>query len=369
MNRKVKYAFLGLAFWLLLFLGWEWWRSYPKVRLTPISHPKTKEAKVDSVLVQSLADFLIPGIAVGIVRDQKVTYLKAFGFSDLGAKDSLHLESQMAVASVSKVFTALALANFCLEQGILLDTTLSAILPKGKELPKEFDSLTLRELLEHRSGMSDSRSISNVVLGDEKRQLDLLTDQLKSPDPENSAYQYADVNFDLIGLVMEVIAAQPFETLIQETTLKDAGMNQSFFPKEQSDTLHGHKQTFLWKRFQATKFKLERYPSPSSGLILTPKDLSKALLHLCRGDMGSFSEELDWLSNSGEIPAGFQKIRLNDKDFWGHYGEQDGFSSLLVYAPNQEIGLFLLSNLEDKRDFRKRIAEAVLRTIDPAPRR
>ena len=367
MNWKVKYAILGLACWLALFLAWEWWSSYPRVRLTPISHPKNTEAKIDSVVVQSIIDFFLPGLVLGIVYEEKVTYLKAFGFSDLKTKDSLSLESKLPVASVSKIFTALCLANFCLDREIPPEATINAILPEGNKLPDEFDRLTLSELLEHRSGLSDSRSFGKGLRWDQKRQLENLPYHLQSPDLENKAYLYADVNFDLIGYVMEVIAEQPFETLIQETTLADAGMSQSLFTTLLAENIHGHEQTFLWKRILPTKLKLERYPSPSSGLVLTPKDLSKALLHLCRGEMGTFASEMDWLKGSTNFPAGFQKITLNGIDFWGHFGEQDGFSAVLVYSPDREIGLFLLANAEDKQGFRKQIPETLLRSIIPTP--
>lgn len=366
MNWKIKYLILGIAFWLLIFLGWEWWSSYPKVRLISVAHPESKAGKIDSILIRSLGDFLIPGIAVGIVEDEKVTYLKAFGYENLRTKDSLTIQSQIPVASVSKIFTALSLANFSLENRIPIDTGFNSVLPADKKLPEEFDEISIRDLLQHTSGLSDSRSFRNLIARDEKRQLRLLPDYLKTPDKEDPEYHYADVNFDLIGYVLESRSNEAFHELIKANTLEAVGMQESYFATEKSSgSFQGYKQTFLWKRIQTTDLEFERYPSPSSGLILSPEDLSKALLHLCRGSMGTFDDELRWLQGSSGTPAGFQKITLNNIEFIGHFGEQGGFSSLLLYSPSLEIGLFLLSNSQDKNDFRKIIPSEILKIIAP----
>ncbi|MFN3998153.1 serine hydrolase domain-containing protein [Algoriphagus sp.] len=366
MKRTKKYILLGLAFWVFLFLGWEWWNSFPKVRLTPISYPETKEAKIDSVLIQGLSHYLIPGMAVGIIENEKVTYLKAFGFENLQTKDSLTVQSLIPVASVSKIFTALTLANFALENELSIDTTINSILSSEKRMSAEFNDITLKNLLNHTSGLSDNRGISSLFINKDKRNLAHLPNQLKVPNLSKLDFQYADANFDLIGYLMEAIEGRPFEEIAKERTLQAGGMKKSHFVTEwPTDTLGitGHQRTFLWKRIEKKVLKLERFPSPSSGLILTPHDLSMALLHLSREDMGIFGDELAWLKNDTDFPVGFQSIDLNGSIFIGHFGDQGGYSSLVVYSSELELAFFLVANAEDHPDFRKAIAAEVLKII------
>ena len=365
MNRKINYSILAVVFWFALFLAWEWWQSFPRVRLTPISIPESKEAKIDSLLIQSLTQFLIPGMALGLIEDNKVTYLKAFGYGNLETKDTLTLQSGLPVASISKIFTALSLANFALGKEMSLDTAFNSLLPRNKKLAPEFDDISLRDLLEHTSGLSDRGKLKNILVGEEMRHLSKLPETLNSPR-ENKETQYADINFDLIGYVLENCAKVPFDSMIHQNTLIPGGMERSYFLSEEpSDSfpIVGYKNTFLWKRLQSTKLKTERYPSPSSGLIVTAEDLSKALLHLCRSDMGNFAEELRWLKGESETPAGFQKITLNDQQFVGHFGEQGGFSAILFYSSELEIGFFLLTNAKDNYDFRQKIPSEILKII------
>lgn len=368
MKRTINYILLGLALWFLLFLGWEWWHSYPKVRLTPISFPKSKEAKLDSLISQNLPENLIPGLAVGIIENEKVTYLKAFGYQNLKTKDSLTLQSLIPVASVSKLFTALTLANFALEKGLTIDTSFNSILPRQQRLSAEFEKISLADLLNHTSGLTDQSSIRTLFSSKENRKLSNLPKILKSPNLENRNFNYADVNFDLIGFLLEALEEGTFEKMTKERTLLPSGMETSHFVVEwPSDSLFvsGYQQTFLWKRLEARALKFERFPSPSSGLVVTPDDLSKALLHLSRENMGIFGDELIWLKNGSAIPAGFQSIQLNNSNFIGHFGEQGGFSSLVIYSSELDLAFFLVSNARDNSDFRQKIAGKILKILIP----
>lgn len=368
MKRIINYILLGLAFWFLLFLGWEWWRSFPKVRLIPISFPESEEAKLDSLITQSLPENLIPGLAVGIIKNEKVTYLKAFGYQNLKTKDSLTLHSLIPVASVSKLFTALTLANYAVEKRISIDTSFNSILPSSQRLSADFENISLADLLNHTSGLTDQSSIRTLFSSRENRKLNNLPKILKAPNLENRSVNYADVNFDLIGFLLGALEGETFEEVTKKRTLlPSAMMNSSFVMEWPVDSLSasGYQQTFLWKRLEARPLKFDRFPSPSSSLAVTPEELSKALLHLSRENMGIFGDELEWLKNGESTPAGFQKIKINNSDFIGHFGEQGGFSSLVIYSSELDLALFLISNAKDNSDFRRTITEEILKNIVP----
>lgn len=367
MNQKIKYLLLGLVFWFLMFLGWEWWKSHPRVRIMPLSFPETPEEKIDSLLVQSLNQFLIPGLAVGIIEEERVTYLKAFGFENLETKDSLTLKSRIPVASVSKIFTALNLANYALEKQISIDQSVNFLLPDGRKLGSEFSKITLLDLLRHTSGLKIGLDINHLLPSGRNNPLELLPESLKTPDQRKKEFHYADINFDLIGYLLESASGIPFEMNSQERILNQGGMKESFFVTEwpSENFPVGYQRTFLWKRLEPRKMNFQHLPSPSSGLFVTAEDLSKALLHLSRGEMGTFSDELAWLKNGSETPAGFHEITLNQSNFIGHFGAQGGFSSVLAYSPDLDIAFFIISNGRDQDDFRNRISIEILKILNP----
>ena len=368
MRRYSKYLLFAIAFWLVLFLSWEWWYSFPKVKWTPVSFPQSQEEKIDSILVQSLSEYLIPGIAVGIIEEGKVTYLKAFGYENLETKDTLNLQSLLPVASVSKIFTALTLANYALEKGIDINEPVNSLLPKGKKLSPEFSKISLRDLLSHTSGLKVGMDINHILPSGKNRPLQQLPNSLKTPNTHKKEFHYADINFDLIGYLLENHANEPFETLSLKRILSQGGMKESSFVTQwpvENLTLIGYHKTFLWKRLESRKLNFQHLPSPSAGLFVSGYDLSNFLHQLSRGEMGIYSEELAWLKNGSDIPAGFHELRFDQFRFIGHFGGQGGFSSVLAYSPDLDIAFFVISNGRDQTDFRYQISLEVLKILNP----
>lgn len=366
MNQKIKFSIYGLVFWFLLFLAWEWYFSHPKVSLPPISFPKSKEQKIDSILVESLTRYLIPGVALGVVEEGKITYIKSFGYQNLAKKDCLRITTPVPVASISKLFTALATAEYFGDQGLPITTPISELINAELEFPEDYKSLTLNQLLSHTSGIRDLSLLGKIGDWTSSSPLRKLPSRLSSISEKKGAYHYADTNFDLLGFLLMQHSQVDFDQLLTQMTLKKAGMSQAFWIQSTeipSDSIQGYQRTFPWRRIKKEKFSLPLSPSPSAGLAVSAEDLSKFLLHLSRGKMSDFYPEIEWLQTKSGIPAGFQSIVIHGKPYLGHFGEQGGFSSVLLISLDWETGIFVLSNAADHADHRKKISSEVLQLI------
>lgn len=370
MNRKIK-LFLGvLVFWFALFLIWEWWKSFPRVRPIPISSAISEELKLDSVLSESILHYILPGLSAVVVKDGKITYLKAFGFANLETKDSLKIDSRIPVASVSKIFTALGLATYLSQKGIGPDDPISVLGLATVSQNGNLSDMSFKELLTHTSGLKDPDFFQSIMRGRKSLGLeDFGENILKNPlkKSEEKPFEYADANFDLIGYLLSKSEQSGFDSLLQTSILDPSGMEESNFVlewPEARNVISGYHRTFLWKRLEPKLIRFASFPSPSSGLVSTPKDMSKALIHLIRGKMGIYQPALDWLqTDGGAIPLGFQSITINGEIWTGHFAGQAGYSSLLIYSVDRGTGVFVQFNAEDKKNYRVEIASAILRII------
>ena len=368
MNQKIKYSIYGLVFWFLLFLIWEWSASYPRVRWSPVPFPTNFEEKMDSTLIHGLSEFLIPGIAVGVVQEGKITYLKAIGYQNLETKDTFNLKTAIPVASVSKIFTALSVANYFSKNDIPISSSIQEILPNQNEIPDFLKPITLENLLQHQSGLEDAGFFRRLFQRKSKRNLNNLFQQVSPPKSKLEEKKYADINFDLLGLVIQLHSQTPFDSLVAELTLKKAGMSDSYFTRkwpEPDKPMIGTGKTFFWKRIEPKVMQLERFPSPSSGLLTTPEDLSMALIHFSRGSLSDLNSEMNWLKGDNEDPAGFQHFSIEEIEFLGHFGEQAGYSSLFAFSEVENSGFFILTNARDFSDHRIKIASSILKNFHP----
>ena len=369
MNRKTRFFLGALVFWFALFLVGEWWKSFPRVRPIPISSADSEELKLDSALNEAILTYILPGLSAVVVEKGKITYLKAFGFANLETKDSLKIESRIPVASVSKVFTALGLATYLDQKGITSDDPVS-ILGLAETGNSNISDLTFKELLSHTSGLKDPGIIKTIL---RRRKSQGLSEHgagiLEKPlrNSKVGSFEYADTNFDLLGFLLSKSEKSGFDSLVQNSILSPSGMENSGFVREWPETgnnIEGYHRTFLWKRLAIKRTLFASYPSPSSGMVSTPEDMSKALIHLIRGKMGIYQPALNWLQPNGEaIPLGFQSTTINGETWTGYFGGQAGYSSLLIYSEEKETGIFIQFNAKDSENYRVDIASAILTII------
>ncbi|MDH3529904.1 MAG: beta-lactamase family protein, partial [Acidobacteriota bacterium] len=114
-----------------------------------------KLAAVDAYARKAQADWNIPGMALAIVKDDKVVFAKGYGIQKLGGGDKVDADTLFAIASNSKAFTTASLA-ILIDEGKIggWDDKVSKYLP-GFELydPYVTEALTIRDLVSHRVGL------------------------------------------------------------------------------------------------------------------------------------------------------------------------------------------------------------------------
>ncbi|MEP0710517.1 serine hydrolase [Algoriphagus sp.] len=372
MAQKVRIFLVILIVWAVGFLAWEWWYSYPKVNLDKIRSGRAQTTKLDSILLQAIIDYRLPGVTVALVQEGKVSYLKAIGYANLETKDSLKVDSPILVASVSKLVTALAVANVLDDKGIQAQGYISDLGIASLHSFSSLPNFSLSDLLSHESGLRDKTFSEMIFSSSRSQSLQIWGEDFLAHGSKYQtelSYSYADTNFDFLGFLLSQSENQDFETLIQNAALTPAGMvNSSFltaWPMEINE-LTGYQKTFLWKRLEPKRINFRIFPSPSSGLLTTTKDMSLLLIHLLRDEMGIFHDALDWLRDGENVvPLGFQKTKINGSEWIGHFGGQAGYSSLLFYSIEADMGIFFFANAKDNEDFRIAIANQIISTISP----
>ncbi len=117
-----------------------------------VGMPSEVDAIIDTFLSQEGAS---PGLAIGIMIDNEIAYLKGYGVADLASSTPFTHETPSVVGSISKTWTALTILRLH-EWGFLeLDDPISDHLPSVSEA---WENITIRELLSHTSGLQRTPS-------------------------------------------------------------------------------------------------------------------------------------------------------------------------------------------------------------------
>jgi serine-type D-Ala-D-Ala carboxypeptidase/endopeptidase len=170
------------------------------------------------------------GIVVGIVTPQG-TYTVAYGTTTKGGTRKVDADTVYDIGSVTKVFTALALADMVQRGEVTLDDPVAKYLPKGAVLPQNGRrQITLADLATHTAGLP--LRPDNLVPKDpdnkyaEYSEADLygFLAHSKPQHPIGSAYDYSNPGFGLLGVALAHRAGMDYDTLISQRILKPLGM-------------------------------------------------------------------------------------------------------------------------------------------------
>ncbi len=116
-----------------------------------------KEEKIESLIQKSMHSFQIPGLAIGIVENNKIVYAKGFGVKNLNTNEPVTTGSLFHMASVSKPFSATSIMQLVEQGNMDLDAPVVRYLSYFKIDDERYKDITVRQMLGHLSGMPDVR--------------------------------------------------------------------------------------------------------------------------------------------------------------------------------------------------------------------
>jgi len=228
----------------------------------------------------------IPGLAYGVVLDGQLVYANGIGFANKEQQITASSTSLFRVASLSKNFTTIAIFQLRDAKKLSLDEPISKYLPAMKNLKyltSDSPEITIRHLLNHRSGLPKDGAWADLKLSDTNQQLQqLINAGISLSNVPGTATQYSNLGYALLGKVVEKVSGLPYAEYSQRYILNPLGMKTSvweFTNADQQNLAMGYK----WQDEQHKPLPLEHHGSfgAMGGLISSVEDFVRyAKLHL-----------------------------------------------------------------------------------------
>ena len=201
---------------------------------------------------EHISDWQKKGILNGnilIAQNGNVVHRSAFGLSNIEPSDSLKLDAQFRLASLSKQFTAMGILTLSTSGVLAIDDSLSQYIP---ELP--YSGITIRHLLNHTSGLPDYEALflnnwkPDLPVQDRNRFVSGNDDVIKllvEYKPEISflpgeKWEYSNTGYVLLATVIVRASGIPFPDYLAAKVFQPAGMTETlvFNPLEESPMAH-----------------------------------------------------------------------------------------------------------------------------------
>ncbi|KAF2809390.1 putative D-aminoacylase [Mytilinidion resinicola] len=189
-------------------------------------------ASLDSTIKTIAAVSGVHGVSIGVMHYGKVIYNKSFGFRDVEAQIPGDDDTIYYLGSMTKGFTAEAIAILVEEGKLSWSTRVKDVLPAFQPNDKIiYEQATITDLLSHRTGLERAdafwaQSSNNILLS--RDQALSTINQLRAVTPFRAEYRYNNWGYEIAGRIIEKLSGKKFSQFLTEKIFEPLGMTRTF---------------------------------------------------------------------------------------------------------------------------------------------
>ena len=304
-----------------------------------------------------------PGMAVGVVSDQRLVWARGFGLANVADRTAMTPQTKFRMASHSKLFTATAIMQLRERGKLHLDDPVSKHLPWFTVKPVHADDppITIEELLTHSSGLpreaADHWTTFNFPTHEEFK---TLMPKRQAAFPPETRWKYSNLAYTLAGMIVEQVSGTSWADYVTRHIYQPLGMVDSSVDRNVPGLATGYGRRMPDGSRSTMPFIDARGMAAATGITSTVEDMAKFVSAQFRqgpsgGDRilntASLREmhrvrmlENNWSRGNG---IGFAVTRNRDKTYVGHGGSYPGYITHTLIDLTGKVGVIVLTNAQD----------------------
>jgi D-alanyl-D-alanine carboxypeptidase len=333
-------------------------------------------ADVDARLVETakaieaaLAASPRPGLIIGITDKEKLRKVIVHGYADIKTRELMKSDSRLAIGSISKAFTSIALLQLSDERRYDVNAPITKYLP-WLDLHSRFAAMTGRDVMSHTAGLP-----YYLIDAASSRFAGLELKDFDPPYAPGAHWQYSNTGFQLLGYTLESIEGGQLSNIVQKRVLKTLGMNSSSAIIDDAERTHMAVSYERWpydgKYVEAPWFE---YLAGDGSIVSTVADMSaytRFILNRGLGPKGRVLSEQSFAALTTPVLEdygyGLWNRQENGHTVISHGGGIAGFRSHIEAHMDEGFALVFLSNGGIGEGFRQWVSAAVAAAFADRP--
>ena len=327
------------------------------------------EPQIDQIFGE-LQSVRAPGAAVLVIKDGDILFERGYGVADLGSLRKIDAHTNFRLASCTKQFTAMSIMLLVHDGKLRYEDRLTDVFP---DFPEYGKSITIRNLLNHTSGLLDYEDLMEKSSADASGEnfpqikdagvLAILKQQKTTKFPPGTKWDYSNSGYAVLAMVVEKVSGQPLGDFLHDQIFAPLKMDETVAYEKGKNTVsnraYGHThESGVWTQMDQ---------SPTSGVLgdggvySSLDDLAKwdrALAHhvlLSEAEMARAITPVKVTDNSVQEPDGtpaaygfgwFLNSYKGHRRMW-HYGETVGFRTTIQRFQDDKLTIIVLCNRDD----------------------
>jgi len=298
-----------------------------------------------------------PAVAAGVVAEGALAWSLAIGDADPASGRHADSRTAFRVASVTKTFTAVAIAQLHDAGALSFDDPAVRHLPELASAIDPFGSIgaiTIRALLTHRSGLTSEPPLQDWRAARFPTVAETLAaaERIEVVEPPGSVRKYSNLGYQLLGEVVARAGGAPYRSHVAERILAPLGMRGSGFDEPPRAAVGHDRRPFSGAAEPSVG---RRKPTDAEGgLWSTVEDLGRWLAFQVAGDERVLRADtlaevqrpallLDDAWTAAQA-LGWSLVRREDRVYLTHGGGTPGFTARVACSLPDRLGVVVLAN-------------------------
>nr|WP_121272736.1 serine hydrolase domain-containing protein [Pedobacter schmidteae] len=335
------------------------------------SYGQLNQAKAESEIKAVMEKYSMTGLAVAVVKNDDIIYTHAFGLKDVASRSPLTNQSLFRIASISKSFSATAIMQLVEAGKLSLNDDFGKLVGFKVRNPKYPETvITLKMAMSHTSSINDSEGYFNLDAINPDKNVNWA--KCYNDYEPGKGYRYCNLNYNMIGAIIEKCSGQRFDQYIKHHILDPLGLYGGY----QVDSLDSSRFATLYEydtlaktfnpaptAYASRSTDISKYVlgystpmlSPTGGMKITATDLAKYMtMHMNFGKykgtriLSKKSAKLMQTKISDPENYGLALLSTDKlipgKIMTGHTGSAYGLYSSMFFQPKEKFGIVVITN-------------------------
>lgn len=280
--------------------------------------------------------------SVAVLHKGQLIYSRSAGFADVPNNIEATANTKYRIGSITKTFTAVLALKLAEEGAISLGDTL------GKWFPGLYKGISVAHLLGHRSGIANFTDRPDYLNWHTQPQTEKALLELISQGgivfEADCRAGYSNSNYILLTSILQRVTQKSYAELLQNYIVKPLGLKNTYWGRAiepNTGECFSYRMLAGWTKEPETHHSI---PLGAGGVVSTPSDLVLFSDALFGGRLLTTASMEQMKTIRFQMGMGLMPIPFYERKGFGHTGGLDGFSSVLVCFPSDELSYALTSN-------------------------
>ncbi len=334
--------------------------------LNAIAQPKTVTNQAQQPSFKTLTSYLDTLAqhdkimsSVAIRQGGKLVYEHQAGLASVADTIKLNSNTKLQIGSITKVYTAVMIMQLVEAGKISLSQPLSDFFPQIKNA----DTITIKQLLQHRSGLfnftNDQRFMLYMEEPQSREQMLKIINSFDVVFEPGDRFEYSNTNYVLLGYIIEDLYKAPYQDVLQKKIVKPLKLNHTYFG-DKIDPKQNEAMSYRYqgKWVEATQSDMS-VPHAAGAITSTPSEVTEFLYALFDGKLIT-KESLQQMLDDKAYGFGIMPYPIKGTLGYGHNGGIDGFISVSIHFPKEQMTLAAIVNgvNYNLREFQMKVIDA-----------